>query len=423
MNQQTIKEAFTLSGHGIHTAEPSTVTVHPGEVGSGLRLRLGGTERPLTPVYADGSKQRTVIRHGDRQVHTIEHLLAVLAGMRVDNAVIEMDGAELPAFDGSAHVYAQKVAEVGLVEQEAEAKTFRLKEPICVGRDGACITATPSKDGLLCITFMLDFPESRHARGVINMHVSPEGMLHELSPARTFVMKAHADALREQGLGKGATTANTLVLDGDTVVENELRFPDECLRHKVMDLVGDLALVGRRLSMHILARQSGHALNVEFARRIRLAALAAENPLGLMSARDIENKLPHRYPFGLVDRVLDKEDQQYCLALKNVTRNEPFFNGHFPGQPIMPGVLQIEALAQTAGLAFFLDDDKLGVLMGVDNVKWRKPVLPGDTLLMEAHRVKFNGRIGVVDAQATVEGDLACSATIKFALVDKKDFT
>lgn len=426
MKQKTLKDKVSFTGIGLHTGTEGKVTLWPAEADSGLRLRVGGEEVRIAPSRAEGANHRTAIRVGERTIHTVEHLLAPLLGLGVDNAWIEVEGEEIPGLDGSAKIFAEQIAATGLVEQEREAKVLKLREAIAVGEKGACITAMPSSDGSFRVTYILDYPESPLAQGRIEMTVTPEAMLAEIAPCRTFVMKSHAEKMLKAGLGKGANTQNTLVLDGDHVLENTLRFRDECARHKLLDVVGDLATVGQRLAIHVVAHKSGHDLNLKLARRLAEEALRMEHPRGILDIRQIEGLLPHRYPFLLVDRVLELDPPNRIVTLKNVTRNEDFFNGHFPGQPIMPGVLQIEALAQSGGILIMNSPSskgKLAVLMAIEEVKFRRPVVPGDQLRMEVVFEKIKGRVGVANAWSTVDGEIATEVRIKFALVDADQYT
>ncbi len=420
--QITLEKSVSFTGIGLHTGTESTVTVSPAETGTGLAIKHNGNLTRITPSMAEGSRNCNAVRLGpDTEIMTLEHLLSAVWGLGIDNAIFEVSGAEAPGLDGSALEFAKLLKEAGLKEQDAERKTFIPKESISVGGANAGVAAFPSPDGKFRVTYVLDYKESPRARGTVTMEIDPDTFLRDVAPARTFVMKQHAEAMLKAGLGKGATPQNTLVLDGDSVVDNEFRVADECVRHKILDLIGDLSVLNRRVGAHVVANKSGHALNIELAKALLKQMTKAENPGGVLDFKDITRILPHRYPFLLVDRVIEIEEKKRIVAVKNLTFNEPFFQGHFPGQPIMPGVLQIEALAQ-AGAIMMLGDfagkGKLAVLMTADDIKWRRQVIPGDCLYLHAEFIKMKRNVGVVRVWAEVDGETTTEATIKFAIVD-----
>jgi UDP-3-O-[3-hydroxymyristoyl] N-acetylglucosamine deacetylase/3-hydroxyacyl-[acyl-carrier-protein] dehydratase len=429
--QRTISKESSISGVGLHTGVSSEIFFKPAEVNTGIVFRFTKdnqiTEIPVTPDTTASGLHRTVAVKDDIEIQTIEHLMAAVAGSFIDNMYIDISSEEVPGADGSAQDFFKLLAESGIVEQEADTNPFILNNPITVSDGtGGVVSAVPYKKGLK-LTYTVDYPESNLAQGMSEYELSPEVFSSEISPARTFCLEKHADAMQQQGCGKGASTENTLVLKVDSVVDNELRFSDECARHKLLDLLGDISVVGRPLCMHIVALRSGHKLNADFVEALVQEIKRQENPRGLMDIRDIEATLPHRYPFLLVDRITELKLNESVVGYKNVTRNEEFFEGHFPGQPVMPGVLQIEAMAQTAGVMLLksLPDSSnmLAVLMSVDGVKYRRPVVPGDKLVMSIKMEKIRRRIGQVAAVATVDGDVTAEAKIKFALVDSDDYT
>ncbi len=421
-NQRTLAAAATFKGKGLHSGEEATVTVLPAAVDSGLTLASGGVEVRLSPGLSEGSRNCNAVRLGENiEVMTLEHLLSAVWGLGIDNAKIVVEGPEAPGLDGSALRYAEELNRAGIITQEAARKVYIPREPVSVGDQHAGVAAYPSADGKFRVTYVLDYKESPKARGAVTVEVTPELYVKEVAPARTFVMKEHAAAMQAAGLGKGANPQNTLVLDGDRIIDNEFRLADECVRHKVLDLVGDLSILNRRLGAHVVASRSGHALNIQLARALARQMTKVEHPAGVIDFKEVTRILPHRYPFLLIDRVLELEEKKRIVAVKNLTFNEPFFQGHFPGEPIMPGVLQIEALAQAGAIMMlgeFAGQGKLAVLMTADEVKWRRKVIPGDCLYLHAEFVKMKRSVGVVNAWAEVDGEVTTEVTIKFAIVD-----
>ena len=420
--QMTVAQSVSFTGTGLHTGAESTVTIHPAEPGTGLAVRRNGETRRIAPSMSEGSRNCNAIRlDADTEILTLEHMLSAVWGLGIDNAIFEVTGPEAPGLDGSALACAQALREAGLKEQDADRNVFIPKESISVGGKDSGVAAFPSPDGKFRVTYILDYKESPLARGTVSVEITPDFFLSDIAPARTFVMKEHIAAMQAAGLGKGANPQNTLVLDGDTVVDNAFRVPDECVRHKILDLIGDLSILNRRLGVHIVATKSGHALNIALARAVERHMLKVENPVGVIDFKEITSILPHRYPFLLIDRVLELEKKKRIVAIKNLTFNENFFQGHFPGQPIMPGVLQVEALAQAGAIMMlgeFAGKGKLAVLMTADEVKWRRQVVPGDCLYLNAEFIKMKRNIGIVKVWATVDGETTTEATIKFAIID-----
>ena len=441
MKQTTIGSAVELSGIGLHTGQVRHVRLAPAPAGTGLVFRRTDVPEPVDLTGGDlvieGLGGRTMLRRGALAVQTVEHLAAAAFGLGIDNLLVEVDGDEMPGLDGSALGYVEAIRGAGVVPLERERRVLRCEAALTVeesakdGDFGASISVTPLERGRpLTVTYVLDYPGAPLAQGEGCFELTPETFAREIAPARTFCMASEVEALRAAGFGRGASHENTLVVDGDRAIENTLRFGDEPLRHKVLDLVGDMGLAGAAIEARVYARCSGHRLNRAILRKLQGDAEARTirtegEPMSL-DVREIQEILPHRYPFLLVDRILDYTEGRRVVALKNVTANEPFFQGHFPGDPIMPGVLQIEAMAQAAGVLMMRelsskDRSKLAVLMGLDKVKLRRPVVPGDQLVLEADSLRLRGAVGAVRARARVGGQIVAQAEIRFAVVDRAE--
>ena len=329
--------------------------------------------------------------------------------------------------DGSALPFAKELIAIGSLDQRVPKKTFKLDEPIYVRDGNVSLVALPAEDDALSIDYHLDHRTGEtHAIQSFGLKLTVDNFIEQLAPARTFVMKHEVERLQAAGLGKGASFENTLVMGPDGPLDNSLRFPDELARHKVLDILGDIALTGVDLSAHIIATRSGHGMNQALVRRLieRMKQLEDEGFLPResgMNIRDILNLLPHRYPFLMVDRVIELEGYKSGVGIKNVTFNEPYFQGHWPGQPIMPGVMQLEAMAQMAGILLFRkleNTGKLAVLWSIDKVKLRGAVVPGDQLRIEVETLRSRPGIGNVQARCKVAGKLVAEARLMFTLVD-----
>lgn len=415
--QRTLGRPVTLDGTGVHSGEPVSVTFLPAEPGSGLRFRRAdladAPEIPATLDHVAATELGTTLGRGEVRIGTVEHALAALVAHAVDNAVLEVRGPELPIRDGSFRDYLTAIEDAGAVEQAAPAAIIDLTAAVTVRADGgASYVATPGSD--LRVSAAIDFAHPRIGRQFASVAVTADVFAREVGPARTFGFRADADALRARGLARGASVLNTVVLDeSDGILNDSLRFPDEFVRHKAGDLVGDLALLGARLRAHVVAERPSHRGNVELAR-----ALAARTRRGggpVLDAAEIMRRLPHRYPMLLVDRIVEIDPGKRIVGIKNVSINEAYFQGHYPDRPVMPGVLQIEAMAQVGGLLMMDREETAGKLvyfMTLDNVKWRKPVTPGDQIVFEVELLQLKRNTcrmrgkGTVDGQVVVEGDM-----------------
>jgi UDP-3-O-[3-hydroxymyristoyl] N-acetylglucosamine deacetylase/3-hydroxyacyl-[acyl-carrier-protein] dehydratase len=428
-----LKSPVEVRGVGLHSGKDTKVVLKPAAAGEGIVFVR--TDLPDAPeIAAVGEnmthrERRSCLRNGPAEVFTCEHLLATLSALRIDNVTIEIDGEEVPGMDGSAKEFVAAVRNAGVVEQNAERKTFAVKEPIYVREGTATLVALPGNGGF-SVDYHLDFP-ARNGSGnhhqMVSLGVDADSFEREIAAARTFVFESEVEQLRAAGLGKGATPENTLVIDqSGEAKQNTLRYPDEIARHKILDLVGDLAMVGVDLDAHIVATRSGHSLNLKLVQRLLDEMHAAENTgeierTSQLDVRAIMNLLPHRFPFLLIDRVIELEGFKRAVAIKNVSINEPYFQGHWPGQPIMPGVLQLEAMAQLAGVLLLRkleNTGKLAVLWSIDKVKLRGAVVPGDQLRIEVQTIRAKPSVGHVEARCKVGGKIVAEAELKFTLID-----
>ena len=386
---------------------------------------------PVSIDHAINRPRRTSLRNGAASVETVEHCLAAVAGMQIDNIEIEVTGPEMPGLDASCLLWVEAIQRAGIEEQPAERRVLRIAEPVRVSEGDAELLALPplpNQPDRLGILYDLDYTGDRSIeRQFFSFDVEPERFASEIAPARTYLFKDEAEQFQASGLGKHLSYKDVLVVNEDgTPIDNEFRFPDEFVRHKVLDLMGDLMLLGQPIVGRVHARKSGHVLNRRLA--AKLAELVAREETAqlvetgnVFDIRRIHRILPHRYPFLLVDRVIDIQGDRRAVGLKNVTINEEFFQGHYPSQPIMPGVLIVEAMAQLAAvlLAQKLEHTgKVGVLLSLDRVKFRRAVIPGDQLILEAEALRIKARTGHVICHARVGQALAAEATMKFMLVD-----
>jgi UDP-3-O-[3-hydroxymyristoyl] N-acetylglucosamine deacetylase/3-hydroxyacyl-[acyl-carrier-protein] dehydratase len=374
-------------------------------------------------------QRRTTIRHGEAVVEMVEHVMAALAGLRIDNCYIHIDGPETPGCDGSSLAFVEALAEAGVVEQNRTRETLAIDKPLTVREGNSTVTAHPGEANRLVLGYHLDYgADTPIGAQSLFLDIEPDSFRGELASSRTFLLAAEAAALRQAGIGRRTTESDLLIFGPEGPINNELRYPDECVRHKMLDMVGDLALLGKDLAGHVVAHRSGHQLNVELVRGLLRAAeeLPAEPPPGLpcvgLDVEAIMRVLPHRFPFLLIDRVLEFEPGRRVVAIKNVTVNEPFFAGHWPTRPIMPGVLVLESMAQAGGLliANWAEIGRQEVyITGIDAVRLRRLIVPGDQIRLELHKSRSKPRLAEVRGVARVDGQVAAEAVIRFAIVDR----
>ena len=433
-HQKTINSTVEFEGRGLFTGGQTVVRCRPADPDSGITFVRTDQPQPvrIAALIDNVAKRarRSALGNGTVAIETVEHCLSACVGLGIDNLDIELVGGELPSLDGSGLCYVEKLQEAGIVEQPAERKSYRIEEMTRVVDGDSELVALPPLDPAsesLEVVYDLDYgPDSPIGRQLCTASITPESFVSEIAPARTFVLKSEAEALLASGLGKHLTYSDILVFGDDGPIDNPLRFTDECCRHKILDLVGDLALFGRPIVGRIHARRSGHSLNHALVRALseqhatrEAAALLLRQPV--MGIHRIQRILPHRYPFLMIDRIVEIKGTERIVGIKNVTANEEFFQGHYPGQPIMPGVLIVEAMAQIGGVLLAQELEhkgKVAVLLSMDKVKFRRAVMPGDQLVLTAEALRIKSRSGHVKTHAHVGRELVAEAMIKFVMTD-----
>jgi len=438
MKQRTLLREVSIKGNALHTGDAVHMTFKPAPVNHGIvfrRVDLHGHPelKPRVDQVTD-LVRATTIQVGHAKLHTVEHVLSALHGSGIDNLIIDIDASEPPIMDGSARPFVQLIQQGEPVEQDAEREYFTLTETISVARGNSSIIALPY-DGLKITCTSAD------DRGIHTQHLSlvidPEVYSSQVAAARTFTIYEDIEELIKLGKIKGGSLDCAVVIKGDKIISKEpLRFADEFVRHKILDIIGDILLLGVPLKAHIVATRPGHAVNAELTKILfekytawqkggkkaakpapTKAEIATETTLDI---RRVLDTLPHRYPFVMLDRVVELTEDS-LTAIKNITFNEPFFQGHYPGNPVMPGVLQVEAMAQAAGILMIRRstmEGKTALFMSCDKVKWRKPVRPGDQLSVKVKLTKIRGTIACAEGECSVNGQVVCSAELMFATVD-----
>lgn len=461
--QRTIEKPVSMSGIGLHTGTSCTMTFKPAAENYGIRfvrVDLGGS--PEIPATADNVvdvSRGTTLGIGEAKVHTVEHVLAAIVGLQIDNIIIELDGIEPPIGDGSAMPYVECLQRAGFVQQEAPKDYLIIEEAVIYKEEDKQIDIVALPLDRYRVSVMVDYQNPALGSQHTGLFDLEKEFVTEFAPARTFCFLSEVEQLADEGLIKGGDINNAIVIvdrkvsDDDlialgkklglkeklTLGENgilnsrELHFRNEQARHKLLDLMGDLALIGAPFKAQILAARPGHRANVEFAKQIR--KLYQQKKLvkkfqfvkkeGIVfDVNAIQRILPHRYPFLLVDKIIHLELDKKVVGVKSVTVNEPFFPGHFPGQPIMPGVLILESMAQTGGIlllnAFPDPAEKLVYFMQINNAKFRKPVVPGDQLVLEIELTNKKSKVVMMSGKAYVGDLLVAEADFMAGIVDKE---
>ena len=447
LQQQTLRETVHFEGAGLHSGNRVSMTFLPAPPNTGIRFRRvdleGKPEIEARVENVSDTTRSTTLSKGNIRIHTVEHVMATFAGYGIDNVIVELDGNEPPIADGSARAYCQMIETAGVAPQPEKREPYKVTTPIELHVGESLLSVFPH-DRLKVTCTSAD----KHGRFTqfFSAEVSPETWERELAHARTFCFYEEIEFLIKNGLIRGGSLENAVVIRDDAVLTTEpLRYPEEFVRHKMLDILGDLALVGRPLLAHVIAVKPSHTANCELARQI---AIQIRKPLvaaqtfapppappstaekseimervhqgGSLDVMQIMKILPHRYPFLMVDQVT-KIDGTKITGVKNVSVNEPFFEGHFPGHPIIPGVLQLEAIAQVAGILTLRQAENMGKLayfMAAENVKWRKPVRPGDTLIIEVELTKSRGKVGKAKGACYVNGEVVSEAEVTFILAE-----
>jgi len=458
--QKTISKRVDLQGTGLHTGHAVQLSFHPAEPNTGIRFRrtdaADSADIPALVENVVEISRGTVLGKNGLKVFTVEHVLAAIAGLKLDNILVELSADEPPVMDGSAAPFVAALKEAGIEEQDATRDYLDVEKTLTYHseKDAIDIVVVPSSE--LRITYMIDYTHPSIGTQYTSMYSLAE-FVEEFSAARTFCLLSETEQLKNQGLIQGGTLDNAVVfvdrelapddldrlrrlfhhdcsvqLGHSTLDDRPLRFRNEPVRHKTVDLIGDLALVGVPIRGHVLVARGGHSSHVEVARMLRKAyeTQSLTRKYGSKSGRGyvfdsqtVEKLLPHTYPMLLVDRILEITPLERVVGLKNVTRNEPYFNGHFPGHPVMPGVLIIEAMGQTGGVLLLnsIEDseNKVVYFTGLDNVKFRKTVIPGDQIRFEVVMNLFRRGLCKMRGEAFVDGVLVAEADMTAVVVDK----
>ncbi|MBI4502847.1 MAG: UDP-3-O-[3-hydroxymyristoyl] N-acetylglucosamine deacetylase [Gemmatimonadetes bacterium] len=421
--RRSVARQVSLSGVGLHTGRTTTLTFRPAGSGAGVAFRrsdLSGHQSiPATVENVVLTDRRTTLGNVEDGVQTVEHVLAAVAAHQIDDLLIEVDGPEAPIFDGSARPYFQALRDAGLSTVAGEPRYYRPGATVTVREADATYVVSPASGLRLTVTIEWAHPLIGRQSG--SYDVAPEVFDRELAGARTFGFEQEIAGLRAEGLIRGGGLSNAIVLSPTGLIGTELHWPDEFVRHKAVDLLGDLALLGGRLDADVTAFRPSHAGNVALARTLRRTT-----PTGAPTAMGIEEilkVLPHRYPMLLVDRILEVQGTQRIVGIKNVTINEPFFQGHFPGHPVMPGVLIVEAMAQVGGVLLMSTlerpQDSVVYFMSIDGVKFRRPVVPGDQIRFEVETVQVRGKTVKMRGVGLVEGKVAAEAEFMAMIAER----
>ena len=426
--QRTLKSDIKIAGIGLMLGKKVEMTIKPAPADAGIVFeRVDAPGKPELKVcpdnWAEILPRCTSLQSSDTTISSIEHLLSAFAGLKIDNARIEINAQEPPSLDGSALPYVTEIKKVGLSEQDAPRRYIQVTEPFAVSDNNKQLVFLPSDT--FEVTFAYDHPKT--SPQFATWEISEETYINEIAPARSFCFESEIETLQSLGIGKGASYENVLVVKDDGETSSKLKFQDEFVRHKTLDLIGDLYLSGYLPKVRVISMRSGHTFHAQFVQ-----ALADKGLLDFpdsesvetkrpVEAKDIYRVLPHRHPMCLVDRVIDYRNGERAVGIKNLTYNEPIFEGHFPAQPVMPGVLQVEALAQLGAwllLQEIGEDEQLGYFRSINKATFRRTVIPGDQLRLEIEIIQRRRNLARIKGEAYIDEALATEAELSIALAD-----
>jgi len=434
--QRTVKRESTYSGIGLHTGNITSVTFKPAPPNSGIKFVRSdlpgkpGVEANIKNVISVA--RGTTLGNGSFQIQTVEHIMATLCGLGIDNLIVEVNAAEPPVADGSGLPFVETLEKAGLEEQNVEKDYFEITEPVEFSDGDVHLVVLPSDEFKVSTT--IDYKHHILKSQYGSFTITKEIFEKEIAPARTYCFEHEIESLKRRGLARGGSLENAVVIGQNGIHNKDLRFPDEFVRHKILDLIGDVYLIGKPLRAHIIAIRCGHAANIALTRKLgKLSDKSAGSQAGrifkeeefagkVLGLEEIQSIIPHRPPFLFVDKIIMSEDMTKAVGFKNLTINEEYFRGHFPNYPIMPGVLIVESMAQTSCVLFLARSElrkKLPYFMAIREVKFRKPVFPGDQLQLAVEVTRARVRGGKIQGKAYVRNELVAEAEFMFSLVDR----
>jgi UDP-3-O-[3-hydroxymyristoyl] N-acetylglucosamine deacetylase/3-hydroxyacyl-[acyl-carrier-protein] dehydratase len=434
--QKTIKRESTYSGIGLHTGNITSVTFKPAPPNSGITFVRSdlpgkpGVEANIKNVISVA--RGTTLGNGSFQIQTVEHIMATLCGLGIDNLIVEVNADEPPVADGSGMPFVETLEKAGLEEQNVEKDYFAITEPVKFSDEDVHLVILSAEEFKVSATIDYKHPILKSQYG--SFTITKEIFEKEIAPARTYCFEHEIESLKRQGLARGGSLDNAVVIGQNGIHNKDMRFPDEFVRHKILDLIGDIYLIGKPLKAHIIAIRCGHAANIALTRKLgklldksivhRTNRIFKEDDFRgkVLGLEEIQGIIPHRPPFLFVDKIFMSENMTKAVGFKNLTINEEYFRGHFPNYPIMPGVLIIESMAQTSCVLFLARSElrkKLPYFMAIREVKFRKPVFPGDQLQVEVEVTRARVRGGKIQGRAYVRNELVAEAEFMFSLVDR----